>query len=182
MYCTFSQFNKVTNSVSDDIKLDINHYILVNSFFDNNFLIYDILYDKYAKPIFFLCNLRDRDISVLKHFYIYGFFGEYFSHMDFLEMELGLRINSDSISLEVIKIHSGLKKRQGRGSLALKFLEETAVPYLNTQLKSLSTFFKINYIYGISADLDDDTNSLARAKFYFKNGFELTNNHFYKYL
>ncbi|NLM34620.1 MAG: hypothetical protein GX206_04190, partial [Clostridiales bacterium] len=49
-------------------------------------------------------------------------------------------------------------------------------------MESFLNSSKINYLYGISADLEDDTNSLARAKFYYKNGFEIINNHFYKYL
>lgn len=183
MYCTFSQFIDIMNSVSsNNVKNDLNHYILKNNFYEKHYFIYDILYDKYSNPIIFLCNFKDQDISSLKHFYIYGFFGRYLSHNDLLQMELSLKIYNHYPSLEVIKIHAGSKKRQGRGSSAIKFLEETIIPYLNSQLKSLSNSYKINCIYGISADLDDDTSGLDRAKFYYKNEFKLINNHFYKYL
>lgn len=182
MYCSFNEFITVINSLSNDIKIDLNYYILKNNFLENHFLFYDTLYDKYAKPIFFLCNLKDQDIFMLKHIHIYGFYGKYFSHNDFLQMELCLRLNENNTSLEVIKIHSGAKKRQGRGSLALEFLEDSIIPYLNNKLKSVTNGYKINCIYGISADLSDDTTRLDRAKFYYKNGFELINNHFYKYL
>lgn len=182
MHCTFDQLTVVLDSLSKDIKNDLNYYLMRSNLLKNYIFIYDILYDKYSNPVFFLCEFKNGDISSLKYLHIYGFFGRYHTHEDCLQIESRLLINATSICLEVVKIHSGVKKRHGRGSLGLKFLEETIVPYVNIHLKSLSNSYKINYIYGISADLDDDTNSLARAKFYFKNEFEIINNHFYKYI
>lgn len=122
MYCTYNQFSKVINSLSNSIKKDVNYYILENSFLENHLLIYDILYDKYSKPVFFLCNIKDQQRANIKHFYINGFFGSYFSHQDILQLELRLNIQQGSTYLEIIKIHSGSQKRLGRGTLALQFL------------------------------------------------------------
>lgn len=58
MYCSFNEFITVIDSLSNDIKIDLNYYILKNNFLENHFLFYDTLYDKYAKPIFFYAILR----------------------------------------------------------------------------------------------------------------------------
>ena len=87
-----------------------------------------------------------------------------------LQMELCLRLNENNTSLEVIKIHSGAKDR-GRGSLALEFLEDSIIPYLNNKLKSVTNGYKINCIW-YSADLSDDT-TFRQSKFYYKTDLNL---------
>ena len=37
MYCSFNEFITVINSLSNDIKIDLNYYILKNNFLENHF-------------------------------------------------------------------------------------------------------------------------------------------------
>ncbi len=97
-------------------------------------------------------------------------------------MEIGVKLQSSGKPLEIKTINSGKLKRCGRGSQAIRFLEETLIPELNQILHHNNYSESIQYIYGISAELSPETNALARAKFYSKNGFIISHCHFYKYL
>lgn len=133
----------------------------------------------------FVYRLDKNDISSIKDIKIYGLFKLNLngngSLEDYLEMEVGVKLQSSGTPLEIKTINAGKLKRSGRGSQAIKFLENTLIPEINEILHS-HNYSGIEYIYGISAELSPETNALARAKFYSRNGFTISHSHFYKYL
>jgi hypothetical protein len=141
---------------------------------------------KDESSIFFLCDFTEVKAGCFKEILIYGFWNKLLIDdevpKDYLIVELGLKLNCSGIPLEIKRIHAGKNKRTGRGSAALRFLEDIIIPELNLIIKEKCTDENIKYIYGISAELSSDTNSISRAKFYSKNGYILSNSHFYKYL
>lgn len=148
-------------------------------------IIFRKYYTKNGSSIFFLCDLTDVKNGSLNEIHVYGFWNELLKDhevpTDYLTLELGLKLNCTGIPIEIKRIHAGKIKRSGRGSAALKFLEDIIIPELNAILKEKGISEDIRYIYGISAELSKDTNSISRAKFYSKNGYIFSNSHFYKY-
>lgn len=148
-------------------------------------IIFREYYIKNGSSIFFLCDLTEVKNGGLSEILIYGFWNELLIDnevpKDYLILELGLKLNCNGMPIEIKRIHAGKIKRTGRGSAALKFLEDIIIPELNLILKEKGIREDIRYIYGISAELSSDTNSISRAKFYSKNGYTFSNSHFYKY-
>lgn len=134
--------------------------------------------------LFFISNLNNTNIEQLKDLEVYGFWGKYSNNTktagDYFYMELGVKLNCRDTPIEIKTINAGIEKRCGRGSLGIKFLEEVLIPEINKILEIHGHKENIGYIYGISADLCEDTNALARAKFYCRNDFKMINSHFYK--
>jgi hypothetical protein len=134
----------------------------------------------------FIYTLDKNDLNSIKNIKIYGLFASSQNYNerleDYLYMEVGIKLQSSGTPLEIKTINSGKLKRCGRGSQAISFLEEILIPELNKILHHHNYYKKIDYIYGISAELSEETNALARAKFYNKNGFIISHSHFYKYL
>jgi hypothetical protein len=163
------------------IKADLNHYFSKGEVLSEDMLIFQLYSDKEAIPILFICNYKKQELKDIKHMFVFGFFGNYSSNNDFFEMELSIKFNCTGWPIEIVKINSGKEKRLGRGTLGIHFLEDYIIPSINAIIGKVSPGSNIAYIYGISADLSDDTDALSRAKFYCRNGFALRNGHFYKY-
>jgi hypothetical protein len=165
-----------------DILFDL--YLYINNTYSSDLTyLFNIVKCNNYGIICFITSISN-NISGLKNIKVYGLTGDYHNKdlNDYVFMEVGVKLSCGNTPIEIITIHSGKKKRIGRGSLCIKFLETTIIPKINEVLLSNGHTDKIGYIYGISADLSEDTNALARAKFYSKNGFIITNSHFYKYL
>jgi hypothetical protein len=169
-------------SVVEDIKLLIEKERMYN--------LSEILFKAYLSKndeiICFLSCLKRDSLNCLRNLRIFGLFGRYnnseFGEREYFLMEAGVKLHCRDTPIEIKTINAGKLKRLGRGTLGLTFLEERVIPALNVILEGLGHKEKIGYIYGISAELSEDTNTLGRAKFYSKNGFRLINSHFYKYL
>lgn len=173
---------KTLDSFPANIKADLNRYLLADVTSSDDKVLCHLYYDRGSVPILFVCNLKGQQQTDIKRILVYGFFGNYASSNDYFEMELSIKFNCTGWPIEIVKINSGREKRLGRGTLGLHFLEDYIIPSINSIMVNLNLGRNISYIFGISADLTDDTNALARAKFYCRNGFTLSNGHFYKYL
>ncbi|WP_163192966.1 hypothetical protein [Clostridium thermarum] len=165
-----------------NIIADLGCYLLLGTTSSEDKVLCHLYFDKEFVPILFVCNLKQQQQKDIKRLFVYGFFGNYASNNDYFEMELSIKFNCTGWPIEIVKINSGREKRHGRGTLGLRFLEDYIIPSINSIIMNLIHGSSISYIYGISADLTDDTNALARAKFYCRNGFTLRNGQFYKYL
>lgn len=182
MFYVAKEINLISKSFPDNIQKDLNCYILKSMVTADDTLLLNLYFDKRNLPILFICNLKKEYKTDIKNIRVYGLFGDYTEENDYFEMELSLKLNCTGCPIEIIKISSGKEKRTGRGSLGINFLEEHLIPKLNTILNAANEDVNISYIYGISADLSDDTNALGRAKFYCRNDFIYSNAHFYKYI
>jgi hypothetical protein len=165
---------------------DVRFFLEKNKVKDFSRWLCRVYFSSNKEYIFFICNLNICKIEELKDLRVYGFWGRYLNNAeptaDYFFMELGVKLNCRDTPIEIKKINAGQNKRRGRGSLGIKFLEDVLIPDINEILKLYGHSENIGYIYGISADLCDDTNALARAKFYCRNGFTMINSHFYKTL
>ncbi|MCM0646941.1 hypothetical protein NBE98_00960 [Clostridium swellfunianum] len=141
---------------------------------------------KSSGEICFIYTLDKNNLNSIRNIEIYGLFAssinQFKSLEDYLYMEVGIKLQASGTPLEIKTINAGKLKRCGRGSQGIRFLEEILIPEINEILHHYNYTENIKYIYGISAELSPETNSLARAKFYSKNGFIMSNCHFYKYL
>jgi hypothetical protein len=174
LYSLFAHFKKEVNSTG-----------LNQSATKDNIILREY-YTKNESRVFFLSDFTEIKKGFSNEILIYGFWNDLLKDCevpsDYLILEAGLKLNCSGIPVEIKRIHAGKLKRSGKGSAALKFLEEIIIPELNAILKEQGINEKIRYIYGISAELSIDTNHVSRAKFYSKNGYTLSNSHFYKYL
>jgi hypothetical protein len=165
---------------------DLKHFIQINKINKSDAITTKIYKDNKDNLVCYICCLNTVSIDCLKNINVYGLWGDYCandnSERDYFYLDASLKLNCQGTPMEIRRIYAGKEKRTGKGSLGIKFLEE----YLITDINNILNFFgyknKISYIYGISAELSPDTNNLARAKFYSKNNFILSNSHFYKYL
>lgn len=170
-------------NLSPELYLELMMLFNINSALHNNF---KMVLRENSNEGCFIYTLDKTDINSIKDIKIYGLFGSSINNdsqfEDYLYMEVGVKLLSSGTPLEIKTINAGKLKRCGRGSAAIRFLEEILIPELNGILLCFKYSEKIRYIYGISAELSPDTNALARAKFYNKNGFIISHSHFYKYL
>ena len=182
MVYSSKELKAIIDSLPICIQKDLSYHILKDRISEEDLVLYSLYWDKKNLPIIFLCNLKNGHRTDIKNLFIYGFFGTYLQENDFFQMELSIKFNCSGLPIEIVKIISGKEKRTGRGSLGLNFLESFVIPEANSIIKKDLPSASISYIYGISADLSDDTNALNRARFYCQNGFIYSNTHFYKYL
>lgn len=174
-----TEYNQVIHMLND-----IKQYLRnINTSTPGNIICRTYFSDK-GEYICYICDLNIYKIKQLCNLKIYGFWGGYFSEpgysSDYFFMEVGVKLDCRNIPLEIKTINAGKYKRLGRGSLGIRFLEEELIPAINKILVLYEYSEPIGYIYGISADLSEDTNALARSKFYCRNGFKIINSHFYK--
>lgn len=134
----------------------------------------------------YLCYINSKTVLSGAKLTIYGFDQSTSSTNNlpenFCNIDFALRLSYRDTPIEILRIYAGLKKRVGRGSSLLHFLENYVVPQINTILFKNNLNTAVGYIFGISADISTDTDKLARAKFYSKNGYSMINYKFYKYM
>jgi hypothetical protein len=171
------------DSLSPELYAKLKMLVNNNSALSNNFKVH---LNKSADESCFIYTVDKNNLNSIKNIKIYGLFPPSLNHTgdleDYLYMEVGVKLQSSGTPLEIKTINAGKIKRCGRGSQAIRFLEETLIPVLNQILYNHNYSEGIQYIYGISAELSPETNALARAKFYSRNGFIISHSHFYKYL
>lgn len=169
-----------------DMLQDIRYFFDKNKIKSPGTHLCRIYFSDKREYICFICDLNIDKVQQLKNIKIYGFFGRYSINAqdtpDYFFMEIGIKLDCGNIPVEIKTINAGRCKRRGRGSLGIRFLEDEIIPAINKILVVHGYSEPVGYIYGISADLSDDTNALARAKFYSKNGFIISNSHFYKFI
>jgi hypothetical protein len=174
---------RINDRISPEFYAQLKMFLNNNPSLINNSKI--LLY-KSSDELCFIYLLDKNDLNSIKNIKIYGLFASSLNNLknlqDYLYMEVGVKLQSSGMPLEIKTINAGKLKRCGRGSEGIKFLEEVLIPELNRILHHHNYSEKIQYIYGISAELSPETNALARAKFYSKNGFIISHSHFYKYL
>jgi hypothetical protein len=174
---------RINDTISPELYAQLKIFLNSNLSLFNNSKLH---LHKSSDETYFIYQLDKNDLNSIKNIKIYGIFvstlNGYRDLEDYLYMEVGVKLQSSGIPLEIKTINSGKQKRCGRGSQAIKFLEDFLIPELNQILHYHNYSDKIQYIYGISAELSPETNALARAKFYNKNGFIISHSHFYKYL
>jgi hypothetical protein len=175
------EYNQIIDTISD-----IRYFLDKNKIKFSRSLLYKTYILQEKELICFLCDLNVNKVEQLRNIRVYGFVGGYLPRpenaIDYFFMEIGAKLDCKSTPLEIKSINAGQHKRRGRGSIGIRFLEDELIPEINRLLSFYGHYGKIGYIYGISAELCSDTNALARAKFYCKNGFKMINSHFYKYL
>lgn len=163
---------------------DIRIYMSELQASDDTLTLFKIYELKNKELLCLVCQIT-KIINSFKDIRVFGFSGQYHqkdeSLKDYLVLEVGVKLYCSKTPLEIIKIDAGKCKRLGKGTMAIKFLEDEVIPQIDGVLLKHGYLGGIGYIFGISAELSPDTDAIGRAKFYDRNGFTLSRSHFYKY-
>lgn len=199
-----TKFNELVDCITDyyyrinqykEVIEDIKYYInREKSSLKNSIVKFD--FDKHKNLFCMLCDFGNHDICDIKSLFVPIFYGNFHKTHFYDKTGVMSIVIKDiyfepHIHLASIEIRTE-QKRAGIGTSILRFLESNIIPELNKRIEMFNNNVKIidddlKYKYiksikGHSGNLDSETSSYVRTKFYEKNGFTIQENNFHKIL